>query len=235
MIQQQEQDKSLSFNNLLKYQQLYVLAAVLLFISTVLFIRSTNPYERLSIVFVMIVIVWYGSRNASLIGKDVTVEDKTIEAVLNTVSELDLTIAAPVLYILNSDKQLLKALYRLTQFIEYDVDVVRKVVVHIVRFYETYADVMTGNNIEKYDHLVDIRSDLLQTLSSIPITITYPRHVELIEAITLVIKSATYKALNVVRNKYHKSKLNTFSLKPPYPTNLYKKNTDAFEIVYSNS
>lgn len=168
-----------------------------------------------------------------MIKEDVNTEGKTIETVLGIVPNLKVT--APVLYVLNSDKQLLQALFRLSQFKEYDIQSVRDVIVSVVRFYETYADILTGNNIDLYQNLIDIRSDLLQTLEAIVVSITYPRHADLIAAIGLVLKGATYKALNVIRNKFYKNKLNTFSLKPPYPQNLYKTETDAFEIVYSNS
>jgi len=222
---------SLSLNNLNRYQQLYILAAVLFFISILLFIRSNNPNERLAIVAVVLVIIWYIWVNSITLAKDVDVEFKTIDTILDIVPIV--TITAPVRYILNSDKQLLKALYRLTQFKDYDVQIVKEVILRTVLFYESYADVLTGNNIEQYQHMIDIRSDLMQSLSSLPVSITFPRHADLLDAITLVIKSATYKALNVVRNKYHKSKINMFSLKPPYPNNLYKRDQDAFEIVYS--
>jgi hypothetical protein len=182
------------------------------------------------------IMLWYIWNQFRSIDANVDNENKSINGVLNNVKAIgDFEVIPPVRYILNSDKQLLKALDRLTQFKDYDIQVVREVIKDIIAFYECYAEVLSENNIEQYRHMIDIRSDILQTLSGLTLSISYPRHTQLLEGICIVIKGATYKALNVIRNKFHKAKLDTFSLKPPYPTNLYKQDMDAFEIFYSNS
>lgn len=232
----QQQESTLSFENFLMYQQSYLFTFALGLIGIVLFLRSTNPYERVAIVSVAGVMLWYIWNQFRSIDAVVENENKTIEGVLSNVKGfIDFDIIPPVRYILNSDKQLLKALDRLAQFKDYDIQIVRNIIKGIVKFYEHYAEIISENNVEQYRHMIDIRSDILQTLDGLKLSISYMRHNQLLDGISLVIKGATYKALNVIRNKFHRHKLNTFILKPPYPINLYKQNMDAFEIVYSNS
>lgn len=134
-----------------------------------------------------------------------------------------LTLAARTL--LEKDAVLLDALSLLREYTKYDKAVISAVITGLIKFYDAYAKILlkphkdSNARNSKLVSLHDLRFEILRNLHSLYVSIPYARHAGTFERITLVIQSATYKCLNVLKNKYGGENTSIVNMKAPFASN----------------
>jgi hypothetical protein len=207
-------------------QSIVVIGGVIYVAVALLFLQSSNNNERIFLV-VLALIFGYGifkylqSTDLQTKKSQKTIQDITTTLQTHMIHLLDFKIKRPMIIVLNADKQLLKVLEELISFLYYDKDVITKILLHLMQFYDIYTQILlqpTKDNSlqQQITTLVDKRMELTQYVQYLFVAIPHKRHASRFEKINLVIQSSTYKCLNVIRNKYK----SVYGLdKPPYAHN----------------
>lgn len=129
---------------------------------------------------------------------------KILDLIKEDLSSHDLEMKVPFEKVLASDPQLLRALLALTKYASFDRDSINSVIRSMVEFYELYADILLEvKSVRAHiKTLVDMRYRMLQDLHTLYVSFPQSKHIAVFEHISLVLRSSTYKSLNVLKNKY---------------------------------
>lgn len=158
----------------------------------------------------------------------VNTEDK-VSKVLSLVQGLmdqeQIELTTPIKKILESDPQMLRAVLALIKYARYDKDNVLAVIVNLIQFYQLYADILLEIKDVKVHlaTLVDNRYKILRLLHSLFVTLPNTKHIKVFEHCSLILQAATYKCLNVLKNKY-----GTTSHEPPLAENMFENTFEMF-------
>lgn len=205
------------------------LAALSCLLLLVRVVTSQNAIEKALALPVFFFIVYKVWREHT---REVTSESKKnldinhILSVLREGGHEDMMLSRIASVILDKDAPLLEALLALINIYNiYDRDVVRKICILTFQFYDAYANMLLQSarpTDQEVTRVIDKRFELLEAVHSLYVSIPFQRHVKTFEHISLVIRSSTYKSVNVLKNKF-----NLVNAKPPYAHNYMTQNTQA--------
>ena len=190
---------------------LFLIAAGILFSAIRLLSSQTSTYERFFLVCIIGILSYAAYDNTVKNKLNIVTTEKQVKSILNLIEDSleasgvrNITLHVPLQKILESDPQFLKALLALIKYYTYDKDAVVEIIKDLTQFYDIYADVL----LEAKPHtthistLVSIRFKLIEHMHALFVSLPNNKNTHIFEYISLVLQSTTYKALNVLKNKY---------------------------------
>jgi hypothetical protein len=175
-----------------------------------MFSNHSSVPEKLALTGLMVIIAGYVWSATKTNKASAVIQARTIDDIIKLLEQkykTDYDIKEPTRIILNNDSKLIDTLVYLIEFYPYDKDGVYHILKHLFEFYGLYTKLLLKGsdvkNIEQtFIEIVDKRMACLRTMSTLYISIPYVRHAKLLENISLQIQAATYKCMNVLKNKY---------------------------------
>jgi hypothetical protein len=202
------------------YKFIIVIGVLIL---TILIIRTPSPTEKVLLFSVACIIFYYlflAQSKLLVAHKTVTSSVDEIVNVIKTDNKLNTYTEKVFRRVIGTDPKLLKSLKGLLLLMQYDGPTVKEVLLKLVEFYRVYATLLLsqdGSHHGDIQTLVTKRLDVLSTLNTLYVSLPLLKYTNMIEVIILIIQSATYKCINVTRNKYN---IGIGILKPPYASNI---------------
>ena len=103
-----------------------------------------------------------------------------------------------------SDPILHTTLMKLKQYRDIDVDVHDSTVRQLMKYYDLYADILSGKK-EIATHtveLIDARRTILNTVAALYTQLEHSKHAKRINSIITSIQASTWKCLDILKHKY---------------------------------
>jgi hypothetical protein len=208
----------------------YVLMGCGIFFTCVRLINTASVNEKLLAIVSIGLAIAYIYKRQSQETKSTRAQTEVVQSVLgilDTSSNVNKYLTTPVKMLLEKDHALLGALEILTRLSGYNNGLVVEIISGIVEFYQKYAKLLLRNRASKHDFIVltDKRFEVLRNLHALFVSVPNIKHAKVLEIITLQVQSATYKSLNVLKNKYN---FTDVILKPPHASNAHHSEYEVF-------